>query len=300
MTRSALPQDTGSDAPASPRPRVGLVIGSGGIKCAAATGLWRVLCREGIPVDTVVGCSGGAFYAAGIGLGFDPDQVHELTMASWDRRNTGRLYPRALMRVLFPRTLGFNSRIGLVDDSRFMPTFRKVFGDATFAETVRPLFLTATDLQNGERVVLSEGRIIDAIRASVAIPVLFRPWEIDGRLLVDGGMSDPLPVSVAIQERCDVIIAMGFTEPSIPNVSSLPSLINQVTSLTIANLLRSSFAFYSAVHHAEIISMMPAFDRPIRMGDTHLLPYIIEKGEEAAEAELPYLKRLLASAQPAP
>jgi len=293
----AVDRDSAAGVDAARRPRVGLVIGSGGLKCAAAVGLWRVLQRAGIPVDVTVGCSGGAFYAAGIGLGFDPDQVHELTMASWDRRNTGRLDPRALLRVLFPRMLRFSSRVGLVDDSRFMPTFRRVFGDATFADAVRPLFLTATDLHSGERVVLSQGRIADAIRASVAIPVLFRPWEIDGRLLVDGGMSDPLPVSVAIQEGCDVIIAMGFTEPSIPDATSLLSLINQVTSLTIANLLRSSFAFYSAVHHAEIVTVLPVFDRPIGLGDTHLLPHIIEQGEQAADAQIPYLHQLLSGSK---
>jgi NTE family protein len=290
----------GADGAGWTRPRVGLVIGSGGIKCAAATGLWRVLCREGIPVDTVVGCSGGAFYAAGIGMGFDPDQVHAFTMASWDRRNTGRLHVRSLLRALFPRTLGFSARVGLVDDRRFLPTFRRVFGDATFADAVRPLFLTATDLQTGERVVVSEGRIVDAIRASVAIPVLFRPWEIDGRLLVDGGMSDPLPASVAIQEGCDVIITMGLVQPKISDPGSLLGLINQVSSLTIDNLLRSSYAFYSAVHHAEIVAVLPEFDRPIGLGDTHLLPYIIEQGERAAEEQLPYLRRLLAPPVPAP
>ena len=63
---------------------------------------------------------------------------------------------------------------------------------------------------HGEKVALSEGSLFDAIRASLAIPIIFPPWEVDGRLLIDGAVSDPLPIDVAIQDGADIIIAMGF------------------------------------------------------------------------------------------
>jgi NTE family protein len=101
-------------------------------------------------------------------------------------------------------------------------------------------------------------------------------------------------VSVAIREGCDVIIAMGFEQPYQTNFGSLLGTIGQVTAVSMNNLLRSTFAFYNLAHHAEIVPIIPPFDRRIALGDTHLLPYIIEQGERAAEAELPYLRRLLA------
>ena len=79
----------------------------------------------------------------------------------------------------------------------------------------------------------------------------------DGRLLFDGGASDPLPVSVAIREGCDIILAMGFENPLHERVESLLSLVSQTTCITINNLLKSTYSFYSAAHHAEIVPILP-------------------------------------------
>jgi NTE family protein len=168
-----------------------------------------------------------------------------------------------------------------------------LYGDTLFKEARIPLHLVATDMKTGESVVLSEGRIQDAVRASVAIPVLLSPWPVGGRLLFDGGASDPLPVSVAIREGCDIILAMGFENPLNETVGSLMSLISQTTCITMNNLLKSSYAFYSAAHHAEIVPIIPTFDRHIRLRDASLHPYMIERGEEAAARQLPFLRRLL-------
>src|SRR5690606_32868754 len=114
-----------------------------------------------------------------------------------------------------------------------------------------PLHIAATDLHTGEKVTLAEGRVADAVRASVAIPILLRPWPVGGRLLVDGGASNPLPVDTAIREGCEVIIAMGFERAPHTEFRSPARLIAQSTAITMNHLLRSTYAFYSAVHHAE-------------------------------------------------
>ncbi len=277
-----------------PRPRVGLVIGSGGVKCAAAVGLWKVLVREGIPVDMVVGCSGGSIYAPPIALGFDVGWAEERTHVMWQGLFTRVHYP-SVLRAVFPRLFGFHPRFGLVNDTAVQRVMQALYGEATFADACIPLYITATDLMTGEKVVLSEGRIADAVRASIAIPVLLRPWKVGDRLLIDGGASDPLPVSVAIREGCEIIIAMGFENPSYERFDSLTALAGQATSIMINNLLRSTYAFYSVVHHAEIIPVIPSFERRVRLKDTHLVPHLIEAGERATEAEIPYLRRLLAA-----
>lgn len=283
-------------AHASPprRPRLAIVVGSGGMKCAAAVGMWKVLERERIPVDIAVGCSGGSIYAAAMAMGMDVLEAERNTHRMWEGL-FNRLHWRSVLRSLLPRRLGFSERIGLVDDRAVARVMRDLYGDARFEQTRIPLHLAATDLRTGEAVELHSGRIGDAVRASIAIPMLLRPREIDGRVLVDGGMSDPLPVSIAIREGADIILAMGFETPPAEELNSMLGVAGQCISTTINHMLRSTYAFYSAVHHAEIVPLMPSFRQTVRLGDTHLVPHIIEQGERAMEAELPYVRRLLAS-----
>lgn len=274
-----------------PRPRVALVVGSGGVKCAAAVGMWKVLQREGICADMVVGCSGGSIYMAAMALGRDADEAERRSQDMW----TGlfkRVDYRSVLRSLLPRRFGFSERIGLIDDAAVGANIANLFGGKTFAETRIPLYIAATDLHSGEKVALGAGSIADAVRASIAMPLLLRPWPVDGRLLVDGGVSDPLPIGLAIREGAEIILAMGFAMSPLKRIDSLLGIGNQAMSIAINNLLHSTYAFYSAVHHAEIVPIMPTFDRPIEVGDAHLIPYIIEQGERATLAALPYLRQL--------
>jgi NTE family protein len=274
------------------RPRVGLVIGSGGIKCAAAIGLWRVLVREGIGVDVAVGCSGGSIYAAALALGQDVHSAETRTHHMWSGL-FNRVRYRSLLRMALPRLFGFSERVGLMDDTRVWGVMEALYGNATFADTRIPLFIGATDLRSGDKVTITEGRIADAVRASISLPIILRPWPVGERLLIDGGASNPLPIDIAIREGCEIIIAMGFENAPHGAFRSISRVVTQTTSITIDHLLRSTYAFYSAVHHAEIVPVMPDFGRHLSVTDHHLIPFIIEQGECAAEAVLPYLHRLL-------
>jgi NTE family protein len=275
------------------RTRVALIIGAGGLKCAAALGVWKVLRREGIAIDFTAGCSGGGLFASMIALGYQPEEVEALLYKIWTKENLSRYHYRSFLQLLLPRVFGFDETFGLLDDGPFMAPLIALFGDRTFADTRIPLFLIAADLERKEKVVLCEGRILDAMRASIAIPIIFRPWKVDGRWLVDGGLYDPLPVDVAIREGIEVIIAMGFEETVSVRAGSLLSLFFQIIGTFENNLLKSSYAFHNLTHYAEIMPIIQSFDRPIGLTDTHLLPYIIAEGERSAEELLPYLRRLL-------
>ena len=273
--------------------RVALVIGAGSVKCAAALGLWRTLERHGIELDMVVGCSGGSLYAAVMALGYDVDTCERLTRDLWTKEVTKERNTRGILAAIFPRLLGFDGRFGMVRDRAMGKALARPFGGRTFAEATIPLHIVATDLETGQRVVLSEGSIFDAVRASVAIPYVWRPWEVNGRWLMDGCMSDPLPVDVAMQEGADVILAMGFESPFPRRVKSATRYAFQVNSIYTNNLLRANFAFHNLAHHTEIITVLPEFDRQIGLFSTDQIPYVIEQGERATEAQIPYLKRLL-------
>jgi len=273
--------------------RVALVIGSGSVKCAAAIGLQNVLRREGIELDLVVGCSGGALYAACLALGYDARTIAEMTSRLWTRDITRHRSYSAWLRILLPGVFGFSERFGLLDDRLVMARLRTALGETTFAQAKIPLYITATDFAAGNQVILSQGRLVDAVRASIAMPYIFQPHPVEERLLVDGYLSDPLPVGVAIKEGANIIVAMGFESPYQSRINSLPRFTFQISSIMTNNLFKANFAFHTLAHHGEVIPVVPEFQQRIRLFDTEKIPYIIEEGERAMEAQLPYLRRLL-------
>jgi NTE family protein len=275
--------------------RVAVVIGSGSVKCAAALGLINVLEREGIGLDMLVGCSAGALFAAIIAAGHSTAKAAEMTRTLWTEKITARRNRRALLAALFPRLFGFDSEFGLRSDALVLQRLRDVFGDARIEDMRIPLYLTGTSFDDGSLATFARGSVVDAIRASIAMPFLFKPWRIDGRLYLDGYMADPLPVGVAIREGADVIVAMGFDSPYQSTVNSAGRFAFQVSSILSNNLLKSQFAFHGLAHHAEVLSVIPTFRSRIRLFDTGKIPEIIEDGERAAEEQLPYLRRLLAA-----
>ncbi len=273
--------------------KIALVIGAGSVKCAAALGLWKVLAEENIPLDMIVGCSGGSIYAAAMAMGFSLQECIETTKKLWNRSITRHRNWRALASVLLPGVLKFDHRFSMMSDAPMLRSFQSVFGEKTFSDTKIPLYVMATDFETGESIAQHEGRLVDALRASVAIPYIWSAWKHNGRLLIDGAASNPLPVNVPIREGVEIILAMGFQSPLPSRIKSVSRYAFYINSLMTNNLLNANFAFHNAVHHAEIISIFPEFERSIRLFDTDQIPYVIAQGEKAMREQLSYVKRLL-------
>lgn len=283
-----------SSGSAHGRKRIALVIGSGSVKCAAAIGIQTVLKREGFELDMVVGCSAGAMYAAVMAAGHDADVAADMTRRLWTKEVANRRNTRALLQTVAPRWLRFDkATYGLRDDRMIMQRLQSAFGDTRIEDLPTPLHVTATDLANGEQVVLSSGRLVDAVRASIALPFAFSPWRIGDKLLIDGFLSDPLPIGVAIRQGAHVIVAAGFESPYQSSIHSAGRFAFQLSAIMSNNLLKSNFAFHSLAHHSEIIPIIPRFEQRVRLFDTDKIPYIIEAGERAAEEQLPYLRELM-------
>jgi NTE family protein len=285
-------------APTPARKRVALVIGAGSVKCAAALGLWKVLRREGIELDMVVGCSGGSIYAACMALGYDADETVAMTLALWNRDVTKRRDYRSMLGAFLPTLFRFRGPLGMVRDEPLLAALRQGFGERRFADVVLPLYVVATELATGQQATLSAGSIVDAVRASIAIPYIWAPWEVDGRLMLDGCLSDPLPVDVAIKEGADVILAMGFESPYPRRIRSATSYAFHVNSIYTNNLFRANYSFHNLAHHAEILPIVPEFGEPVNLFDTHKFAHVIACGARAAEEQLPYLRQLLALPAP--
>lgn len=278
---------------ASPRRKVALVIGSGGLRCVAAFGALDVLQREGVDIDLLVACSGGAAVGYWIASGGTDVQQGIARYTAGMAHSFDTLSYRQVLRAVFPRLFGYNARFGLMKDRDFNRYMAEQLQGVRFEDLRIPLHLMAADVLTGEPMVLSSGPVFDALRASLALPLLLPPWPVNGRLLMDGGVCNPLPVDVATREGADIILAMGFEDPLQGAITSGASLVRQVLAVSTNHLLRAQFAFHALTHHAEVIPILPHFGRTVGLRDLHLIPELVQEGRRALEAELPYLQRLL-------
>jgi NTE family protein len=174
-----------------------------------------------------------------------------------------------------------------------MRRLKKFFGDRRIEDTCIPLHITATDFSNGELVEIDGGKIVDAIRASISLPFAFAPVRMQGKLLIDGYLADPLPVSVAMKHGSGVIVAVGFESQYQEKIESVGRYAFQISALLSNNLLKSKFAFHSIAHHSEVLAIIPEFNQRIKLFDTSKVPYIIAEGERAACEQMVYLRQLL-------
>lgn len=275
------------------KPKIGVVIGSGSVRSTAALGLFRVLEREGVEVDMIAGTSGGALTGATIALGPTLDDAQQGLLKGLTRDVMTEFNYQAFIQIAMPQIVKFPENFSIFGDKGTFRNLRAHFGNHRIEDLNIPLYIVATDLADGSKVILSEGDLVTAIRASIGIPLIFGPIKYEGRWLLDGGIVDPLPIDIAIKEDCDLIIAMGFETPNQPKVDNFQHHILQVINILENNLTKAQFAFHNIAHHAEIIPIMMDFDFPIGTFDTHLIPQIVEAGEKETEKHLPYIKQVL-------
>jgi NTE family protein len=180
--------------PAAVPLRVGLALGAGSAAAMAQIGVLEVLAEAGIPVHCVAGTSAGAMVGAALAAG----RLGEFraAMEGLSRRRVLRL-----LDVAWPRE-------GLLHGLRALEFVRPYLGE-TIEELDIPYAAVATDLRSGDEVMLTRGGVFDAVRASIAIPGIFTPWRVRGRLLVDGGLMNPVPVSAARALGAEFVVAVN-------------------------------------------------------------------------------------------
>jgi NTE family protein len=248
---------------APPNPRIGLVLGGGGARGAAHIGVLEELERLRVPVHCVAGTSMGALVAGAWVAGRSPAEMREaMSRADWtemflDGAGDADLDLRA--RRLRQRFLP-GSETGLVDGGAVTPPalvqgqrikfflnalVRAETGEPLMERLPLPLSVIATDIGTGERVVMRDGPLTEAMRASMAVPGLLAPFNWRGRKLVDGGLVDNLPVR-ELRERCqaDVVIAVNVGSPPLPaeQVSGLLSITAQMVALLTEQNVGASLA----------------------------------------------------------
>ena len=256
---------TAEDAPvaAPDRPRVGLVLSGGGARGAAHVGVIRALEEMRIPIDAIAGTSMGAVVGGLYAAGLSGTEITDVFNAlNWQDLLRDRAPRRDLVfrrkqddRSLLARgALGFRPGegvvlpLGLVQGQKITQVLRSAtlrVGDVTdFDQLPTPFRALATDLETGEPVVLAAGDLATVLRASMSAPGVLAPVEIDGRLLVDGGLVDNLPVSLARAMGVDVIIAVDVSFPLAQRdgLESALDVTNQMIGIMVRRGTRESRA----------------------------------------------------------
>ena len=179
----------------APRRRIGLALGSGAARGWAHIGVIRALEEADVRPDIVAGSSIGAVVGAAYADG-----------------NTGVFedWVRALDRQKLASYFDLAFRGGLIKAKRVFDALEETFGSQTIETMAKPYAAVATDLSTGQEVWLREGPIFDALRASVALPGLITPAHVGDRWLVDGGLVNPVPVSVCRALGADIVIAVDL------------------------------------------------------------------------------------------
>jgi len=310
---TAFVSQAASGQPASTppqRPRIGLVLAGGGAKGAAHIGVIRVLDELHVPVDCVVGTSMGALVGATFASGVPAPELERAVLAiDWKRTvgGQGRRDRMPIERKLTQLTYSNPLEVGLQHGSVRLPggliatqeieqAIRTLVASArythNFDDLPLPFRAIATDMVAGDMVVLDGGDLAEAMRASMAMPGVFSPVLIDGKVLSDGGITRNLPVDIARNLCADVVIAVWMSSP--------PPTADDLTS-SLSLLSRSVDVMISANERAQIASLGPAdVGIEVPMGDIgttafERVPEALELGRKAAEDRRDDLRRFAVS-----
>ncbi len=223
-------------------------------------------------------------------MGLTGNEALRAATELWSAELTEQRRWRAYVQLIAPKLAGFDSGFSMRDDSLIRERLERIFGDLRLEDMRTPLRIAATDAASGEPVVLTRGLLMPALRASMAVPFVFPSVEIDGRRLVDGVISDPLPIAAA--PDADAVVALGFEGGMPRRIDRVSRLVGQVTTAMINNLQRARLA---AVRRSRerLVCIDLGLNRRIGLWETRAMPYLFKAGLRATEAKLPEIFAML-------
>jgi NTE family protein len=260
--------------------KVGLALGGGAARGLAHIGVLEVLEKEGIPVDMIAGTSAGAAVGALYAQGKSAGRIKELALDTGWRRLV------SLIDLALPRS-------GFIEGAKIKNLLKSFMGDIDFKDLKIPLSCVATDIRSGEEVVISDGPVLEGVRASISVPVIFAAARWRGRYLVDGGLVSPVPVSTVRKMGADLVIAVNVI-PTM-GVRLQPSKETKEPGIFQSMLHSFYIATYSLVRSnlagADIV-IEPSLPH-VGYGDFHRIGESITQGEIAAQALIEQVKQKL-------
>ena len=292
------------------QPRIGLVLSGGGAKGLAHIGVLRVLEEMRIPIDYVGGTSMGSIIGGFYASGLSPDEIATI-MESLDWWDTMKDLPprreQVYRRKIESQRYFLNFEMGLKNWSIMLPR-SAVAGQklnyvleahtlasvaiTNFDQLPLPFRCVATDIQNGKAVILNHGSLAESMRASMAVPGLFTPITIEGRLLVDGGLVNNIPVDVVRAMGADTIIAVDVGASDVEAQKKL-------AFETMSEILSRSYTLLKRTEEerqlADATVIITPQESDMGSGEFYRANEFIKRGEAAARAMADTLKKFSVS-----
>ncbi|OGO01025.1 MAG: hypothetical protein A2Y90_05455 [Chloroflexi bacterium RBG_13_52_12] len=272
--------------PNNRKKKVGLALGGGAARGLAHVGVLDVLKHEGIPIDMIAGTSAGAVMGAVFASGQETGQMIEHALdPHWKKI--------PMIDPSFPKT-------GFIKGRKIKNLLSSFLGgNIKFTDLIIPFACVATDIDTGEEVVINSGSVSDALRASISVPGIFTVVKREGRYLVDGGLTTPVPVHVVKQMGADFVIAVNVN-PDVSNrmgktyrhrveahkEPNIFQIMMQSIYITTYSVARNSLVDADVVIEPDL--------GHIGAGDFNKAQELIDYGRQSAHEAIPEIKRKLA------
>jgi NTE family protein len=273
-----------TDGPAC-RPKVGVVVGSGGIKAMSSIPLFEFIEKEKITIDLLIGCSGGSIISALWALDRNATHMRTLARQLWKKEVFRKIDYNTLLSISGFPVNGYDKSHGLIKPDGVKRTYKEIFGDHRFEDLSTRLLMQSTDLLTGEPVILDSGTLWDAVYASSALFPILPPINRGGRWLIDGANSSPVPILQAVNCGMDVIIALSNEERSIDESDNFFSWFMRCMAYQSTWLTRNQLALSVNLHHHEIIFINTVFDKHFGLRDVTSIPAIIQAGQDSLDCK---------------
>ncbi|MFH0022125.1 patatin-like phospholipase family protein [Pseudomonas fluorescens] len=306
------------NASEAPRPKIGLVLSGGAARGLAHIGVLKALEEQGIKIDAIAGTSMGAVVGGLYASGYKVDELEKLALSiDWQaalsdappredvpfRRKQDDRDFLVKQKLSFRDDGSLGLPLGVIQGQNLALLLESLLAHTSdtrdFDKLPIPFRAVATDIANGEKVVFRKGHLPQVIRASMSIPAVFAPVELDGRLLVDGGMTDNIPLDVARQMGVDVAIVVDIGTPlrNRKQLTTVVDVLNQsITLMTRSNseeqlaalkatdvLIQPALAAYGVTDFGKTQEMIDAGYRATRILDARLA---VLKPTQSQDAEL--------------
>lgn len=255
------------------RKKVGLALGSGAARGLAHIGVIKVLKENNIKIDYIAGTSAGAIVGAYYALYENVDELDK-KMKSFTRKDLWKLADFTAPKK------------GIIKGEKAKAFFEGFYNKKCFNETKIHLRIIAADLYSGEECVISSGMIVDAVRASISVPGIFTPVELNGKTLVDGGIVNSTPIDTVKEMGAEIVIAVDLPV----------SILGEKAELDLFGILLQSFEIMrSRLNHIKAdentIILRPNLNEKIAGYQFYNKEYIIE-GERITKEAMPKIKKL--------
>ena len=256
--------------------KIGLALGSGGVRGLAHIGVLKALEKHNIEIDFIAGSSIGSMVSAYYAATTDLAELEQIVLQNdW----------RTSLSLLDPSWSG-----GLVKGDKVEKMINSWFGDINFDNLKIPLAIVATDLKSGREIVFKKGELSKIIRGSISVPAFFKPLKYKNYILADAGLSNPLPDNVVREMGSDIVIAVNLDTVYLSKDFNNPNTSVVNVSLRAINVMRHHLSLYS-VNHADVLISPQVKEKGLigwnRFFNQKEAKKIIKIGEKETEKHIP-------------